>query len=143
MDERNKEVAFRIIAFMYFLTIIALQAVIFYRQFALQQSIHDFEGFAVILVVNSIFLIAALLYFGAIPIQKLKIRSVLLFYATLIILGSLFTWAKYNIFQNAGLTIVQMFDKLFIIFSISGLLVLFWVILSLLGKRKLEKEISD
>ena len=143
MDERNKEVAFRIIAFMYFLTIIALQAVIFYRQFALQQSIHDFEGFVVILVVNSIFLIAALLYFGAIPIQKLKIRSVLLFYAAIIILGSLFTWAKYNLFQDAGLTIVQMFDKLFIIFSISALLVLFWVILSLLGRRKLEKEISD
>ena len=143
MDERNKEVAHHIIAYMYFLTIIALQAVILYRQFALQQSIYEFEDFAVILVINSVFLIAALLYFGAIPIRKLSISSVLLFYGAIILLGSLFTYAKYNIFQDAGLTVAEMLDKLLIIFSISGLLVFFWVVLSLLGKRRLEKEISD
>ncbi len=143
MDERNKAIACRVIAIMYFLTIIALQSVIMYRQFALGQSIYDFEDFAIILTVNSLFLIAALLYFGAIPIQKLKIKSILLFYAAIIVLGSLFTYAKYNIFQSPGLTFEQLFDRLVIIFTISGLIVFFWVILSILGKRKLEKQIEE
>jgi len=43
MDERNKAIAGMVIATMYFLTIIALQGVIIYRQFALGQSIYDFE----------------------------------------------------------------------------------------------------
>ena len=142
MDERSKLVALKIVAIMYFLTIIALQAVIMYRQFALGQSIYDFEDFAIILTFNSLFLIAALLYFGAIPLQKIKIKSILLFYAALIVLGSLFTYAKYNIFQSPGLSFEQLFDKLIIIFTITGLIVFFWVVLSILGKRKMDKEIE-
>lgn len=142
MDERNKLTAFKIIAIMYFLTIIALQAVILYRQFALGQSIHDFEDFAIILTINSLFLIAALLYFGAIPLQKLRIKYILLFYAALVIAGSLFTYVKYNVLQSPGLTLGQFFDKLFIIFTITALIVFFWIVLSVFGKKRLNKEIE-
>ena len=143
MDERSKLVAYKVIAVMYFLTIFAIQGIVIYRQFALGQSIHDFEDIAIILTVNSLFLISALLYFGAITIQKVKIKYILLGYAAIIVLGTLFTYAKYNIFQSPGLSFQQLFNKLIIIFSISGLIVLFWVILSILGKRKLEKELED
>ena len=143
MDERNKWVAFRIIAVMYFITITAIQGIVIYRQFVLQQSIYEFEDIAVILTFNSLFLISALLYFGAIPIQKLKIKSILLIYLAIVILGSLFTYAKYNVFQDAGLTIEQLLDKLVIIFSVSGLILLFFVIFSILGKRKIDKQIES
>ena len=143
MDERNKWVAFRIIAVMYFITITAIQGIVIYRQFVLQQSIYEFEDIAVILTFNSLFLISALLYFGAIPIQKLKIKSILLIYLVIVILGSLFTYAKYNVFQDAGLTIEQLLDKLVIILSVSGLILLFFVIFSILGKRKIDKQIES
>ncbi len=142
MDERNKLVAYKIIAIMYFLTIIAMQAVVIYRQFALGQSIYDFEGLAIILTVNSLFLISALLYFGAIPLQKIKIKAILGFYAIIIIAGTLFTYLKYA-FQGFALTSEQLFDKLIIVISISGIIVFFFVLLSILGKRKLEKEIEE
>jgi uncharacterized membrane protein YoaK (UPF0700 family) len=143
MDERNKWIAFRIIAVMYFITITAIQGIVIYRQFVMQQSIYEFEDIAVILTFNSLFLISALLYFGAIPIQKLKIKSILLIYLAIVILGSLFTYAKYNVFQDAGLTIEQLLDKLVIIFSVSGLIMLFFVIFSILGKRKIDKQIES
>jgi hypothetical protein len=143
MDERSKLIALKIMAVMYLITIVSLQGITIYRQFALGQSIEDFEDFAIVLVVNSIFLVAALLYFGAIPIRKLKIKSVLLGYAAMIILGSIFTYAKYNIFGNADLSVPQLLDKLIIIFSITGIFVLFFVILSIVGKRRLEKELED
>ncbi len=143
MDERSKQIAYKVIAVMYFLTIIAMQGISIYRQFVLGQSIHDFEDLAIIMTINSLFIVSALLYFGAIPIQKLKIKSILLGYAVIVVLGSLFTYAKYNIFQSPGLSIQQLLDKLVIIFSISGLVVLFFVIFSILGKRKLDKELED
>ena len=143
MDERSKLVAYKVIAVMYFLTIIGIQGIVIYRQFALGQSISDFEDIAVIMVINSLFLITALLYFGAIPIQKLKIKYILLGYVAIVILGTLFTYAKYNIFRSPGLSFQQLFNKLIITFSISGLIVLFFVIFSILGKRKLDKELED
>ena len=102
LDERSKLTALKVIAVMYFLTIIAMQGITMYRQFALGQKIHDFEDFAIVLTANSLFLISALLYFGAIPVQKLKIKTILLFYALIVVLGSIFTYAKYNIFQSPG-----------------------------------------
>lgn len=143
MDERNKQIALKVIAIMYFLTIIAIQVIVIYRQFALGQSIYDFEDLAIIMTINSLFLVSALLYFGAIPIQKLKIKSILSFYAAIIVLGSIFTYAKYNIFRSSGLSVEQLFDKLIIIFTISGLIVFFWVILSILGKRKLDNKLEE
>ena len=143
MDERSKLIAYKVIAVMYFLTIIAIQGIVIYRQFALGQSIRDFEDIAIIMTVNSLFLISALLYFGAIPIQRLRIRIILLFYAIIIVFGSIFTYAKYNIFQSPGLSASQLFDKLKIVFAVSGIIILFFVILSILGKRRMEKELEE
>lgn len=142
MDERNKQIAFKVISVMYFLTIIAMQGIVIYRQFALGQNISDFEDIAIIMTINSIFLISALLYFGALPIRKLKVKRILLFYLVFIILGSVFTYAKYNIFQSPGLSFDQLFGKLKIIATIIGLLMGFWILLSYLGKKRLEKEIE-
>jgi hypothetical protein len=58
-------------------------------------------------------------------------------------LGSAFTYVKYNVFQKANLSFEALFDKLIIIISISGLILLFFIIFYLLGKRKLNKEIEE
>ena len=143
MDERNKLIAYKVIAIMYFLTIIAIQGIVLYRQFILGQNIRDFEDIAVILTVNSLFLISALLFFGAIPIQKLRVKSILLIYAAIAIAGSLFTYFKYNIFQDSGLSLNQMMNKIFIIMAISAIILFFFIIFSILGKRKLDRELED
>jgi heme/copper-type cytochrome/quinol oxidase subunit 3 len=142
MDERSKLIAYKVIAIMYFLTILAIEGVILYRQFALGQSIRDFEDLAIILTVNSLFLISALLYFGAIPIQKLKIRTILWGYLAIVVLGAVFTYLKYNIFQSPGLTFGQLVDKLLIISAISGLIVGFFILFSFLGIKRLDKELE-
>ena len=78
MDERNKQIAYKVISIMYFLTIIAMQGILLYRQFVLGQEIGDFEDIAIIVTINSLFLVSALLYFGAIQPRKLKITTILL-----------------------------------------------------------------
>ena len=142
MDERNKQVACNVISKMYFLTIISIVGIVIYRQFFLDQDISEFEDIAIIMTVNTLFLISSLLYFGAIPIRKLKIKSILLIYFVFIILGSAFTYAKYNIFRSQGLSVEQLFDKLIIIFIITGLLMGFFVLFSILGKLKIDKELE-
>lgn len=143
MDERNKSMAMRVMTVMYLLTIISLQGVVIYRQLALGQDIHDFEDIAIIMTINTIFLVSALLYFGAIPIRKLKLSSLLAVYGLLIVVGTLFTYLKYNVFGDADLSISQLFAKLIIIFVITGLLLLFFVIFYLLGKRKMERSLEE
>jgi hypothetical protein len=59
-----------------------------------------------------------------------------------VVLGSLFTYAKYNIFQSPGLSLEQLFDKLIIIVTIIGLMMAFWILLSIMGKKRLEKELE-
>ena len=142
MDERSKQIAGKVIAVMYFITIIALQGIVLYRQFALGQEIKEFEDVAIIMTFNSLFLVSALFYFGAISIQKLKVKSILLIYLGFVVLGSLFTYAKYNIFQSPGLSLSQIFDKLIIIFIILGLIMGFFILFSYLGKRKIDKELE-
>jgi hypothetical protein len=143
MDERNKLIAYKVIAVMYFLTILALQGAIMYRQFVLGQTHHDFEEFAIILTVNSIFLITALLYFGAVPIRKIRIKFILAGYVVIVVAGSIFTYIKYNVLGEETLTVPELLDKFIIIITISGLIVLFWVIFSILGKRRQESDLDD
>ena len=142
MDDRSKQVAYRIISIMYFLTIFAMQASVLYRQFALGQELREFEDLAILMTVNSLFLISALLYFGAIPIRRLKIKSILLIYLLLVTMGSLFTYAKYNLFGSAKLSFSQLFDKLIAVYAITGIIMLFFIVFSILGKRKMEKELE-
>lgn len=143
MDERNKQIALRIIAIMYFLTIFAMQGIAIYRQFVLGQELSEFEDIAILMTINSLFLISALLYFGGVPVRKLKIKTIILAYLVFVVLGSLFTYAKYNIFGSSDLSFKQLFDKLIIVCAIIGIMMGFWILLSILGKRRTEKEIGD
>jgi hypothetical protein len=127
---------------MYFITIFAIQGIVLYRQFGLGQELREFEDIAIIMTINSLFLISALLFFGAIPIQKLKIRNILLIFLLIVVLGSAFTYFKYNVFENAGLSPAQLFDKFKIITAITGIIIGFFVLFSYLGKRKIEKELE-
>jgi hypothetical protein len=143
MDERNMQLALRVVAVMYFLTIIAIQFIVLYRQFALNQSIRDFEDIAIIMTVNSLFLLSALFYFGAIPLQRLRIKTILLAYAAIVVLGGIFIYLKYRVFLKPGLSMEELLDKFLIVCAVSGLIVLFFVLFSFLGKRRLDKELED
>jgi len=142
MDERNKQIAYRIMSVMYLLTILTMQGIVIYRQFALGQELQEFEDIAILMTVNTLFLVSALLYFGAIPIRKLKVKSILLIYLLLVVLGSLFTVVKYNVFGGAGLSFSQLFDKLIIVYAVTGIILLFFIIFSILGKRRMERELE-
>jgi len=142
IDERNKQIAYKVIAIMYFLTYFAIVGILLYRQFVLRQELSDYEDIAIILTINSLFLISALLYFGAIPIRRLKVKSIILIYVVFVVFGSLFTYAKYNIFQSPGLSFKELFDKFIIVVTITGLIMGFWILLSILGKKRLDKELE-
>ena len=142
MDERNKQIAYKVIAIMYFLTFFAIVGILLYRQFVLRQELSDYEDIAIILTINSLFLISALLFFGAIPIRRLKVKSILIIYVVLVVAGSLFTYAYNNIFQSPGLSFKELFNKFLLIVTITGIIVGFWVLLSILGKKRLDKELE-
>jgi putative effector of murein hydrolase LrgA (UPF0299 family) len=142
MDERNKQIAYKTMSAMYIITIVSLQFIILYRQLILKQALKEFEDMAILATVNSLFLVTGLLYFGAIPIQRIKIKTILFFYFLILILGSAFVWLKYKWIADIPLSNSALLEKISIVASITGIIVLFWVLFSWLGKRKLEKELE-
>lgn len=142
MDERNRQIAQRIMSIMYLLTILAMQGIVLYRQIALGQELHEFEDIAIIMTVNTLFLVSALLYFGAIPVRKLKLKSILLIYLLLVVLGSAFTIVKYKIFGNVALSFGQIFHKLIIVYAVTGIILLFFILFSILGRYKMERDLE-
>ena len=142
MDERNKLIAYKVIAIMYFLTILAIHGDVLYRQFVMGQELEQFEDIAIIMTFNSLFLISALLYFGAIPIRKIKIKTILWGYIIFVVMGFLFTYFKYNIAQSPGLSIDALLHKFGIVAAVTGIISLFFVVFSFLGKRREEKELE-
>ena len=142
MDERNRQIAQRIMSIMYLLTILAMQGIVLYRQFALGQELHEFEDIAIIMTVNTLFLVSALLYFGAIPVRKLKVRSILLVYLLLVFLGSAFTLVKYRVFGSEALSFGQIFHKLIIVYAVTGIILLFFILFSILGRYKMERDLE-
>ena len=116
--------------------------VVLYRQLALGQDIEQFEDFAVIMTVNTLFLVSALLYFGAIPVQRLKIKLILLIYVVFLLLGVAFTFLKYNLLGDNPLSFIQLLEKVGIVAAILGIMMGFFILFSWLGKRRLEKEIE-
>lgn len=143
MDERNKQLALSISTVMYFFTLISLGSVMIYRQFVLKQDISNFEDIAIIMTVNSLFLLSAFFYFGLFSVKKLKIKTILIVYLGFVLIGSAFTYIKYNILDNAGLSITEMLDKTIIVAGITGIISLFFIVFTILGKRRLEKEIEE
>lgn len=143
MDERNKQIALKVIAMMYFFTFISLLGIMFYKQFALGKTVADFEAVAILVTVNVIFLISALLFFGALPIRRLKFKNIIVLYIVFVLMGSIFTYVKYNIVRKSNLSVEQLAEKLFIIFTLTALLMGFWMLFSYLGKRKIEKELNE
>jgi hypothetical protein len=142
MDERNRNVANRVMSVMYLLTILAMQGIVIYRQFFLGQTYKDFEDIAILMTVNSLFVVAGLLYFGAIPLQRIKIKTLLLIYGLIVVLGSAFIYIKYMLIQTPALSWEALLNKIYIVAAVSGLVVFFFVLFAWLGKRKLEKELE-
>lgn len=142
IDERNRQIGYRVISVMYFITIFTMQMIILYRQFVLGQQISEFEDLAILVTINSVFLISALLYFGAVSIRRMKIKTIIGFYFLFVILGTIFTYFKYFIFTDNHIPIQQFITKIFIVAAIVALLMSFWVIMSVLGNKRTEKELE-
>lgn len=64
-------------------------------------------------------------------------------YAAIVVLGGIFIYLKYNVFQSPGLSWEEILHKLLIVSAVSGIIVIFFVIFLLLGQRRMRKELED
>lgn len=143
MDERNLFIALRVTAVMYFITIGLIIAALFYRQFVLYQDSDQFDDLAMILVFNSVFFIMGILYFGGIPINKIKPKTVILGYIAFAFGGFAFTYIKYTFLTDHKLSFSQILDKSYIVAVICAIFVLLYLLFAYFGKKRSEKEIED
>ena len=60
----------------------------------------------------------------------------------MVVLGFLFTYAKYNLLQSPALSFGHLLDKAIIIFIITGLITGFFILFAILGIKKIDKKLE-
>lgn len=134
VDERSAMVFRKICTRMYLLTILALWLDVLYRLFRLDQPVTDFIDIAVLLIVNVVFAIGAILYFGGVTIPRFRASFVAIFYVFSVIAGTAFWLAKDT---------TEFVAKLIIVAAISGILILLYLLAAYLGTRTVDRELED
>lgn len=143
IDERELDTFRKICTTMYAITIFALIGIVSYREFVLGQPHQQWDDIAMLMTINVIVIIGAFLFLtGSINPTKIKIRYLVAGYTGFAIFGLAFTLFKYAVIDGRQVDLAFAFDRLKIILSISGLLVLAWILLAYLGSKKIDKQID-
>ncbi|GJQ63879.1 MAG: hypothetical protein SCALA702_29320 [Melioribacteraceae bacterium] len=143
IDERQKEIMYRVGFIMYIITWMGIIAALLYRQFVLQQDIAQFEDLAILSTFNGVVFIAALLFFWGMSFKRIKLKTVISVYALMVFLGFLFTYVKYNIFLETPLSVSQIFDKLGIVATIIAIILIVYYVFGYLGEKRLERSMEE
>lgn len=142
-DERETNTFRSLCTIMYLLTIFSLVIIQLYRQFVLHQPQQAWNDIAILLTVNILVLLGLTLYLtGAINPRKIKIRYLVIGYATFVLVGFLFTFFKYTVLLGQEVNLAMVWDYLSIVVIISGILVFALGLLAYLGNRRIDKQIS-
>ena len=143
LDERDLNIFRQICTTLYLLTILALIIIQAYRQFVLHQPMEVWNDIAMLLTVNILATLGAYLYAsGVVNLKKFKLHYVLIGFTAFVAFGFAFTLIKYAVFLGVDLNWADVWDSLWIVVKISGLLALGLGTLAYLGSRRIEKIIE-
>lgn len=142
LDERNVNVIRAVCTIMYLITLLLLISTMFHRQFVLNQATEEFEDIAIIITLNTVCLIAAVLYFGGLTFEKIKPFKLLSLYTGFVALGFSFTLFKYFILLDQPMSVDEILDKFVVVASILALLMVFYMIFAYFGKKKIDKDMA-
>ena len=142
LDERNINTVCRVCSIMYGITWLTLAGILLYRQFALGQSLEEFNDIAMLFTFNVIFAIGAILYFGGVPFFRIKPVTVGAIYVGFAAIGFLFTMFKYFILLERDLSMMEVLDKLSIVLTICAAILATYFLFAYFGKRRMDREIE-
>jgi hypothetical protein len=144
LDERDLTIFRKICTTLYLITIYTLIGIVSYRQFVLHQPNEEWNDIAMLLTFNILATLGAYFYLtGGVDVRKFKLRYVLIGFAGFVVLGFAFTIIKYAVIFGQDLSWGDVWDSLWIVVKISGILALGLGLLAYLGSRRIEKQIEQ
>ena len=138
IDERSVAITRRICTILYMITIVALWIDVLLRQFLLKQPLSKFWDLASLMTANVILFVGFLLYFGGVAVPKIRISAVAFLYITCVVIGTGATAYKYRLHS-----ISEILMKMIIVASISAVVVVIYVIVAYLGRKKIDEESAE
>jgi hypothetical protein len=143
LDERERDVFHRLISVLYFITLAVLIGLQLYRQFVLQQPKEQWNDIALLITLNVLFLFGGSLYLsGTVNLKTIKMRYILIGYASFVLIGLLFTIFKYAVLLGQDVGLEQVWDYFLIILPITAVLLIAWGFLGYLGYLRMEKKLE-
>jgi hypothetical protein len=138
IDERSVAVTRKICTILYLMTIMVLWLDVLWRQFLLKQSLSEFWDLAALMTANVILFVASLLYFGGIALPKIRVSAVAFLYVVCVVVGTGATAYRYRLHS-----ISEILGRMIIVASISGVVVVLYILVAYLGRKKIDEEISE
>ena len=133
LDERNTGTIRTVGAVMYLINVLALAAILLYRQFVLHQPVSEF---------NDIANLMAVLFFGGFSFRRFRPLVLLLIYLGFVAVGVAFMGIKYFLILDEPFSWAFVLQKSLIVFIICAAFVLVYVLFAYLGHRRTEKELG-
>ena len=142
LDERNTGTIRTVGAVMYLINVLALAAILLYRQFVLHQPVSEFNDIANLMVFNAIFFLGAVLFFGGFSFRRFRPLVLLLIYLGFVAVGVAFMGIKYFLILDEPFSWAFVLQKSLIVFIICAAFVLVYALFAYLGHRRTEKELG-
>ena len=142
MDERAGDISRRVCTVMYGITILLLIAVIFYREFVLNQKLEELRDIANILTFNVILTPCAIEFLGGFSVRKVKPLAVIVIYVGFILIGLAFTIFKDTILLDQQLSTNNIMNSLLIVSTICAAIVAVYVFFAYFGMKRIDRKID-
>lgn len=137
LDERQRQIVYRIIMALYFFTLVYLGSTIFYREHILGQPSTAFDDIAILFTINVLGLGIAILWTGGIVIEKFRWGVILSIYIGWVVLGTLYTVIVRQITDWKVIL-----NKIGIISALCGIIILVYLLIAFIPRRRIDSHLD-
>lgn len=142
LDERNLDIWRRILSVLHAFTVAALTVMFFYRLNVSGQTFEENWDIGCLMMLNGLFLIAAVLYFGGVNFERIRIKWVVAVYLIYLVVMFLFMSFVETIVYDAPFDFYLIASRMPIIAIACAVVVSVFAFLGYMGRRKVAKDLE-
>ncbi len=142
IDERNLSVWRRVLSVLHSFTVLALAAMFLYRHNVLGQRFEEIWDIGCLMILNWLFLIVAVLYFGGVNFERIRIKWLAAGYVAFLVIMFLFMSFVETVLEGAPFDFYSIAGRMPVVAIVCGVIVLIFALFAVMGKRKMDRALE-
>ncbi len=142
LDERNLDIWRRVQSVLHAITVTSLAAMFFYRVNVSGQTFEENWDIGCLMMLNGLFLVAAVLYFGGVNFGRIRIKWVVAVYLIYLVVMFLFMSFVETVIEGAPFDFYSIAGRMPVIAVVCGVIVSVFVFFGYMGNRRAAKDLE-